>query len=348
MLKTFESLKRVVNYKRRGVVTDNFIFKLHYRVTFGFLAACCLIVTSQHYVGDRINCVAEDKKNMKVINSFCFFSSTFTVPGGDAHPGVGPYVQGEDPEKHHAYYQWVPFVLFLQALAFYAPHYMWRVLEGGRMTLLVQYLEHSYLSLTEANLKIGEDVIPTRSEKSHRLQIIRNVFFQRLYILKVWAVDLILCEILNAVLLVCQILFTHHFVGSRSDLTFPKMTKCNFHKYGSSGTIQLYDALCVLPLNLFHERIFLFLWYWYMVLSVMTAAGLLWRLVTFILHSRSIRFNKIAFAIIHPNLSHVWELVTLTGENHYSDWLFLYYLAKNLGPLVFQELFLITAAEIEV
>ena len=38
--------------------------------------------------------------------------STFSVPGtGGAHPGLGPET-GE--ETVHAYYQWVPFVLFLQ------------------------------------------------------------------------------------------------------------------------------------------------------------------------------------------------------------------------------------------
>ena len=29
---------------------------------------------------------------------------------------------------------------------------------------------------------------------------------------------------------------------------FPRMTKCNFHKYGGSGTIEVIDALCVLSM----------------------------------------------------------------------------------------------------
>lgn len=32
--------------------------------------------------------------------------------------------------QYHAYYQWVPFVLFGQAMMFYLPHLIWRRWEG--------------------------------------------------------------------------------------------------------------------------------------------------------------------------------------------------------------------------
>ena len=31
---------------------------------------------------------------------------------------------------------------------------------------------------------------------------------------------------------------------------FPRMTKCTFHKFGSSGEIEKHDAMCILPLNI--------------------------------------------------------------------------------------------------
>ena len=59
-----------------------------------------------------------------VINTFCYIQGTFTLPralAGDigrdiASPGVGPYNydKKQDDITIHAYYQWVPFVLFLQ------------------------------------------------------------------------------------------------------------------------------------------------------------------------------------------------------------------------------------------
>lgn len=35
-----------------------------------------------------------------------------------------------DETLHHTYYQWVPFVLFIQAIMFYMPHYTWKKQEG--------------------------------------------------------------------------------------------------------------------------------------------------------------------------------------------------------------------------
>ena len=31
---------------------------------------------------------------------------------------------------------------------------------------------------------------------------------------------------------------------------FPRMTKCTFHKFGTSGEVEKHDALCILPLNI--------------------------------------------------------------------------------------------------
>merc|ERR1711953_1214040 len=40
---------------------------------------------------------------------------------------------------------------------------------------------------------------------------------------------------------------------------FPRMTKCTFHKFGSSGEVEKHDALCLLPLNIVNEKVYIFL-----------------------------------------------------------------------------------------
>ena len=39
---------------------------------------------------------------------------------------------------------------------------------------------------------------------------------------------------------------------------FPRMTKCTFHKFGTSGEIEKHDAMCILPLNIVISHIILF------------------------------------------------------------------------------------------
>lgn len=39
---------------------------------------------------------------------------------------------------YYAYYQWVPFFLFFQALTFYTPHYVWSLVENGKVQKLLQ------------------------------------------------------------------------------------------------------------------------------------------------------------------------------------------------------------------
>ena len=40
------------------------------------------------------------------------------------------------------------------------------------------------------------------------------------------------------------------------------MTKCTFHKYGPSGTVENKDGLCILAQNIINEKIYIFLWFW--------------------------------------------------------------------------------------
>ena len=49
------------------------------------------------------------------------------------HQGVGPESGDENDIKRHAYYQWVPFMLFLQGVMFYIPHYLWKTFEDKKM-----------------------------------------------------------------------------------------------------------------------------------------------------------------------------------------------------------------------
>merc|ERR1719382_1185677 len=59
---------------------------------------------------------------------------------------------------------------------------------------------------------------------------------------------------------------------------FPRVTKCSFFKYGPSGTIQTHDAICVLPINIINEKIYVFLWFWLVLLSILTILSVIYHI----------------------------------------------------------------------
>ena len=73
------------------------------------------------------------------------------------------------------------------------------------------------------------------------------------------------------------------------DFSFFRLTKCTFHKFGSSGELEKHDALCILPLNIFNEKIYIFLWFWMLGLVGLTSIVVLYRLPP----QCSIKFHKV-------------------------------------------------------
>ena len=69
------------------------------------------------------------------------------------------------------------------------------------------------------------------------------------------------------------------------DAVFPKVTKCTFHTYGPSGTINRHDSLCILALNIINEKIYVFLWFWFVSVAIISALAILYRVVIFLVPS---------------------------------------------------------------
>jgi len=330
-----------------SVCIDNNIFRLHYKATVIILVAFSLLVTSRQYIGDPIDCIVDDVP-LNIMDTYCWIYSTFTIPnriggriGKDVvQPGIASHVDGEDEVKYHKYYQWVCFVLFFQAMFFYLPRYMWKTWEGGRIKMLVLDLNCPIIS---------------EECKTDRKKLLIDYFATNLHTQNFYAIRFFLCEFLNFVNVIAQIFFMDYFLDGEfstygSDVlrftemepedradpmarVFPKVTKCTFHKYGPSGSIQKLDGLCVLPLNIVNEKIYVFLWFWFLFVAVLSGLNLVYRTAVVVMPK-----FRLLLLRARSRLAPQDEVETITKKCQIGDWFILYQLGKNIDPLIFKEL----------
>ena len=58
---------------------------------------------------------------------------------------------------------------------------------------------------------------------------------------------------------------------------FPKVTKCTFKNFGASGTIQQFDGLCILPINMINDKIYIGIWFWLFILLLLSVGFMVYR-----------------------------------------------------------------------
>nr|CAD7611152.1 unnamed protein product [Timema genevievae] len=232
-------------------VTDNTVFRFHYRLTSAMFFMSCILVTANSLIGEPISCLVTDDKLSKPINTYCWIMSTFTLPhqlhkkeGSEVlHPGVGDYVEEVHEKRYHAYYQWVPLMLFFQGVLFYVPHWIWKNCEQGKIKMISDGIRGS-ASWNESD----------RCVRKHKLV---QYLVDSLHMHNVYAAIYFFCEALNFANAVGNIYLIDKFLGgafltygtdvvkfngmdqmNRTDpmiIVFPRMTKCNFYMSGPSG-----------------------------------------------------------------------------------------------------------------
>lgn len=177
-----------------------------------------------------------------------------------------------------------------------------------------------------------------RTKGSHQLYVSKYVF----------------CEALNLANVVLQLYLMNFFLGGQffdygmdilrvSELpieervdpmskVFPKVTKCTFNNYGPSGTVENKDGLCVLAINIINEKIYIFLWFWFLTLCVWTGVHLFIRILSMAL----INF-RMYILCNRAKGSQRSDLSIVVRKCAYGDFFLLMQLSKHFDPNVFHE-----------
>lgn len=66
-----------------------------------------------------------------------------------------------------------------------------------------------------------------------------------------------------------------------SEMIFPIAAKCTYEPYGPSGSIQKFEALCLLPLNILNQKLFIIVWIWNIVQMIIAILDLIYWIIVF-------------------------------------------------------------------
>ncbi|XP_020292153.1 innexin inx2-like isoform X3 [Pseudomyrmex gracilis] len=245
----------------------------------------------------------------------------------------------------------VCFVLGLQAILFYVPRALWTIWERGTIGLLSRNLETPFL---------GE--VWTAERKR---QLVEYFTRTNLHSHNFYAIRFFVCELLNCLNSMGQIYaldvflegqfrrygpLVSAFVAEKNPhdridpmaRLFPKVTKCTIHTFGPAGSVQTHDALCVLPLNVVNEKIFVVLWFWLVFLACVGCLAVIYRYtgwccihVIVVFSQRWTRVYLLRGAVRVLERSKAECVVRVF---HFGDWFLLYQLAQNVNPIVYREL----------
>lgn len=121
------------------------------------------------------------------------------------------------------------------------------------------------------------------------------------------------------------------------------MTKCTFHRYGSSGDVQRHDAMCILPINIVNEKIYIFLWFWFYFMAIASALGLVYRALTILYPG-----IRLMATHSHCRIAEINLIRNVLSRGQVGDWFLIDMIAKNIDPINFRDLLIDLSSKLEM
>ncbi|KAH3747862.1 innexin unc-9-like [Dreissena polymorpha] len=289
---------------------DDFIDRLSHHYTTMLLVIFTIVVSTKQYVGDAIQCWCPaqfTEAQVHYANQICWVSNTYHIP----METVIPESVDSRKEKQLTYYQWVPFILLMMALLFKLPRVAWKVLTFSHSISIDQFVSMVWslqlAAKTERDVKLAEMTdyleswlstaehnrssccLPAKQKVAKYSCLVcgrryGNVFITACLVVKgLYAFNAFLHFFaLNAFLGRDFAGWGFEIISGLADENpeylkasprFPRVTLCDF-EIRQMSNLHRWTVQCVLPINLFNSKIFLFIWFWLLFLAVVSFLSL--------------------------------------------------------------------------
>jgi len=309
--------KRVLSSNR--VQDDDFADRMSHRWSVALLMLFCILVGSAQYVGSPIACWAPAQFTGSMTtyaNYICWIANTYYVPTDDYLPNP------TQPREHRiAYYQWVPFILAFMALLFYVPFCVWHLLakpsglDAKTVMKIIYSMDQSSSESRDKTMrnsvklidraidyhrdhydltwlgkfrrKISRCFLPTNRSGYYISAL--YMFVKLLYVANVCGQFFMLNTFMGPNFTIYGLeVIRDMYLGKNfwESERFPRVTMCDFTIRNLGENNHRNTIQCTLPINLFNEKIFIFLWFWMSLVAFMSVYSFFIWLTTFTSSSR--------------------------------------------------------------
>ncbi|CAF1639904.1 unnamed protein product [Rotaria magnacalcarata] len=292
-------------YTGFGRCDDDFTDRLSRLYSVLLFSIFVLIVSSVQFVGNPISCFTPASftdAHITYTDFVCWISNTYFISMDKDIPEVN---NSEQREGTHIirFYQYVPFILMLQTLGFFLPGFFWRSGSPHFGVALQKYLDQlntSRNSLSESPLYRQKLIrnVAARLDQYFRMRprkIIPKLTIFYLFIKTTYVINIVI-----------QLICLHYFMNfnfdikdiierfliysntvSHASLQFPTNVLCDFIVRFLGKNKHRHTVQCVLPINIFNEKIFIFAYLWLIVLFICTTYNLIVQWIIYLLFHRA-------------------------------------------------------------
>ncbi|XP_014772957.1 innexin unc-9 isoform X2 [Octopus bimaculoides] len=292
-----------------SAANDDWVDRMSHIYSSVVLVLFAIVVTTGQLVGDPIHCWCPAQFTGAYVaytKWICWISNTYYIPMSDTIP----VNINEREDRQLTYYQWVPLILLFQALLFKAPNLLWRILHGTsgvNLDKLCELSEKTQYGSPDDRKKTIEHIayFMDRWLDSNRIYHCNFVVKTRQKFAKIcccfcgkregtYLSGLYLSiKVLYLVNIIGQFFMLNSFLSTdfgiygfqvmqhfneygafKESPLFPRVTLCDF-SIRQMTNLQRFTVQCVLPINLFNEKIFIFLWFWFVFVAILASANMI-------------------------------------------------------------------------
>uniref|UniRef100_A0A0K0FWR7 Innexin n=1 Tax=Strongyloides venezuelensis TaxID=75913 RepID=A0A0K0FWR7_STRVS len=294
-----------VPYTNRESVKD-IIANLHSYFTCNLLIGLAVLISYRQFGGRPLECMLPMGFSgawEQYAEQYCWAEDTYFVPTKEA---IESYTNNHTDKRHVSYYQWVPFFLLFQAACFKVPAFIWKYFasqSGMRVGEILRISTDPVNSNPDARKSNVESLsihlqgalkfhkrLKNRNLVPHKICRILNLKYAGYYVTLIYfaaKIGFLMNNIFQLHLLQKYLIpdaaeaFGYDALIKLLDSNitwkdhgiFPRVSICDF-EVREMGQRQRHTVQCVLVINVFTEKIFIILWFWFSILFAVTISNI--------------------------------------------------------------------------